>query len=376
MGDSRTSALDFPKIYLVKSICMLTVSRVVLLMITVAIFIGGCQKNDQPKFRVGSFFGSPMGMTFTDPNNLGTHSSNGEKRKDEKTGMVYTCKGGFIDMGHLREGIDRTAFLTELTKKNLSEGKTEFNFKIIEPSVYWVKITLPGDWEDKTEASKTKIINEASIYLGQYFAHTSMIWHEIITWYGYSSTGIFPENISSFSWEDTYSDIMGTCIAVEALLTDSSNFDMAVTRLINRTMLELDAQSPKVARQAAEQIKGKWFTGNMYIFVAMKKHNFDVGFGDGSVTPLLVPGICPDAKPLPCPTPDMKFLKRLGIKLQLEIEPKSLERKKIFNEINLAKDKDRMIPSIHFPLIIGELRRKVIANMGENSSRLNAMGKE
>jgi len=373
MGDIRTSTLELPKkICLKRSIVLLSFNISILL--AAVIFISGCHDSDQPKFRIGSFFGSPTGMTFADPNNLGKHDGNGEKRKDEKTGMIYTCKGGFIDLSHLREGVDRTAFLTELTKKNLTEGKTEFNFKIIEPSVYWVKITLPGDWKDKTETSKAKIINEASIYLGQYFAHNSMIWHEIITWYGYSSTGIFPENISSFSWEDTYSDILGTCIAVEALLTDRSNFDTAVTQLINRTMRELDARPPEVARQAAEQIKGKWFTGNMYIFVAMKKHNFDVGFGDGSVTPLLVPGICHNTKPLPCPTPNMKFLKRLGIKLQLEIEPKSMERKKIFRQINLAKDENRMIPRIHFPLIIGEIRRKLITNMGERTSRLNAMG--
>ena len=224
--------------------------------------------------------------------------------------------------------------------------------------MYWVKLTLPNDWDDKSEDNKAKVIHEASTYLGQYFAHTSMIWHEIITWYGYSSTGIFPEHISSFSWEDTYSDILGTNLAVEALLTNASDFDTTITRLIDRTMNELDVQSAKVAKQAANQIKGEWFTGNMYIFVNMKKHNFDVGFSDGHVTPLLVPGICPDAEVVACPTPDLKFLKRLGMKMHLEIEPKSMERNKIFREINLAKEIDRMEPMVHFPQILGKISSK------------------
>ncbi|MBW8017557.1 MAG: DUF4056 domain-containing protein [Planctomycetes bacterium] len=359
MGNIRTSAPPLQKkVCLGKFVNLLSVSKGVLILLGAVIFIAGCHDSGQPKFRIGSFFGSPMGMTFSDPNNLGKHSGNSKKRKDEKIGMLYTCKGGFIDLSHLREGVDRTAHLAELTKKNLMEGKTEFSFKIIEPSMYWAKITLPADWEDKSEVAKAKIIHEASVYLGQYFAHTSMIWHEIITWYGYSSTGIFPEHISSFSWEDTYSDVLGTNLAVEALLTDSSNFDTTVTRLIDRTLKELDVKSSEVAKKAAKQIKGEWFTGNLYIFVSMKKHNFDVGFSDGHVSPLLVPGICPDARAVPCPTPNMAFLKRLGIKLHLEIEPRSMERKKIFREINMAKGNGRMIPKVHFPKILAQISRK------------------
>jgi len=357
MGDICTLSLRFAKKVCSKRSIYLRAITVIL--VCTFVFITGCKRNDGlPKFRIGSFFGSPGGMYFADPNNLGTHSGNGEKRKNEKTGMVYTCKGGFIDLGHLREGVDRTAHLAKITKQYLSEGKTEFNFEIIEPSMYWVKIELPGDWDKKSDLTKAKIIHEASVYLGQYFAHTSMIWHEIITWYGYSSTGIFPEHISSFSWEDTYSDILGTTLAVEALLTDSSNFDLTITRLIDRTLKELDVQSPQVAAQAAEQIKGEWFTGNLYIFVDMKKHNFDVGFTDGMVTPLLVPNICPDVEPMTCPTPDMAFLRRLGMKLHLEIEPKSMERGQIFREIDLAKGQKRMVPKVHFPQILSRISKK------------------
>ena len=115
MGDIHTSTLSLSKKVRLTGI---------LIFLAAVIFINGCHKPDLPKFRIGSFFGSPGGMSFTDPNNLGKHSGNGQKRNGEKTGMVYTCKGGFIDLGHLREGVDRTAHLAKLTKKNLTEGKT------------------------------------------------------------------------------------------------------------------------------------------------------------------------------------------------------------------------------------------------------------
>lgn len=357
MGDIRTSTLPLSKKIRLKRFVNASPLRAYMLaLLATSLFVSGCHQSDQPKFRLGSFFGSPMGMTFTDPNNLGNH--NVDRGKDEKTGMLYTCKGGFIDLGHLREGIDRTAYLTNITKENLMQGKTEFNFEIIEPSLYWVKIEFPNDWEGKSEDSKSKIIQEVSIYLGQYFAHTSMIWHEIITWYGYSSTGIFPEHISSFSWEDTYSDILGTSLAVEALLTDADNFNPTITKLIDRTMQELDVQPPAVAKHAAEQIKGEWFSGSMYIFVNMKKHNFDVGFSDGYVSPQLVPGICPDVVPTNCPTPDLKVLKRLGMKMQLEIEPRSLEKNRIFREIDMNPKIGRMEPKVHFPKVLTEISKK------------------
>jgi hypothetical protein len=133
----------------------------------------------------------------------------------EQNGFVYTCRGGFIDIGHLRESADRTAYISRIVLKKLEKGEKEFSFRIIEPSKYYVRIKYPENWVNYP--NREKIAKEISVGLGQYFAQTTTVWHEILTWFGFKSTGIFSEYLSSFSWEDAYSDLLGTAIAARAL---------------------------------------------------------------------------------------------------------------------------------------------------------------
>ncbi|MCK5175908.1 MAG: DUF4056 domain-containing protein, partial [Planctomycetes bacterium] len=196
--------------------------------------MGGCSFGPGPRQRVGEFFGSPVGMTFLEPEDLGRHRYSAGF--GEKNGMVYTCRGGFIDIGHVREAADRTAYLAGVSYEKLMAKEEVFSFRVIEPSRYWVKISYPENWDGMSEGQRFAIADEVSICLGQYFAHTSLIWHEILTWYGFSSVGIFPENISSFSWEDSYSDLLGTHLAVEALAGNGGRFDEVMTRLIDERL--------------------------------------------------------------------------------------------------------------------------------------------
>jgi len=142
-------------------------------------------------------------------------------------------------MGHLREAADRTEYLARLTYQNLMQMDTRFSYRIIEPARYSVNIIYPEDWASLPLSEKERIASELSIQFGQYGAHTSLIWHEMLTWYGFASSGIFSENISSFSWEDPYSDLLGTCLAVEALRHTQYPYEDAMTYLINATMLNL-----------------------------------------------------------------------------------------------------------------------------------------
>lgn len=319
-----------------------------------AISLGGCQAGEYPRLRIGAFFGSPMGMQFPDPNYLGRHDY--ADSAGEKNGMVYTCRGGFIDVGHLREAADRTAYLASVTHRKLMLGQTVFTFRVIEPSRYWVTISYPENWDDLCLEERSEIAGEVSILLGQYFARTSLIWHEILTWYGFSSLGVFSENISAFSWEDPYSDLLGTCLAVWALRADGQTYDEAMTKLIDQTLRELDVRPSEVARQAAEQIKGKWYSGRFYFFVDMKSRNYDVGLDDWEVTPWLVPGICPDAEPQPCLAPSLDFLTEYGFEMELEIESREMEKARIYHDLKLKNPNDRIRPAVHFPEIMKRIK--------------------
>jgi hypothetical protein len=315
-----------------------------LVLISGLVLAVGC--SGPPRMRVGAFFGSPGGMNFPDPERLGNHNYNSPL--GERNGLVYTCNGGFIDIGHLREAADRTAFLADLVFDKLAAGKTEFSFRVIEPSWYHVTVSYPPGWEDMPEEKRVDMAGEVSILLGQYLAHKSLVWHEIITWYGFSSTGIFSEKISSFSFEDTYSDATGVYLAGLAL-RDRRPYDKVMTLLIDERLKELGVKSPAITRQAVSRISGEWYSGELYIFTRMKEPNFDVGLEGGLVTPYLVADICPDAVPTPCPVPSLDSLSQFGFAIDLEIEPYIWEKRAIYHSIQL---KQNIRPEAHFPELI------------------------
>lgn len=306
------------------------------------------------KMRIGSYFGQPFGMDYTDPENLGQHHSRGGK---EINGLVYTCKGGFIDVGHVREAADRTAYAKGIVCKNLLDHNKIFSLNIIEPSTYYLTISYPPDWDKFSEKEKKKIANEVSIDIGQYVAQMSMIWHEIITWYGFSTTGVFSEKISSFSWEDPYSDLMGTYLGAWAMRDDKTDYDEAVAKLLDKELKELDAQRPEMCRDAVKQIKGQWYSGGSYFSVHMYKRSFDVGYNNGYITPVRVPGICNECKPKLYPKPSLGSLDIYGFGLMVEMEPKIGEKAKIYSEINLDGS-ERIRPPLHFSMIIEQISKE------------------
>lgn len=337
----------FGKIIFMRS-CMM-------ILISLVLISNGCQGPGRPRLRAGAFWGSPIGMDFTKPANLGKHSY--EFTLHETNGMVYTCKGGFIDIAHVREAADRTAYLRKVTYQNLIQEKKKFSFHVIEPSRYWVTLSYPKNWDDYSFQEKEAIAKDVSVNFGQYLAHTSLIWHEILTWYGFATVGIFPDTISAFSWEDPYSDILGTHLAAQALRDESRQYDEALTELLFQTLQELNVQPVSVARKAAKQIEGRWYTGGFYFLVDMKRRNLDVGMDDYRITPWLVPGVCPNAEPEPLPIPSMKLICDYGFNFDLEIEPRVLEKGKIYHSIGLARDK-RIRPQLDFPRIMAFIDKK------------------
>ncbi len=328
--------------------------RLVAAAIGAAIIISGCTSGGA-RMRLGAYFGAPFGMPFPSPDKLGHHNSH--SGIGENNGMVYTCKGGFIDIGHVREAADRTAYISEIARENLASGRKQFSFRVIEPSRYWVKVTYPENWDKLSGSERAKALTEVSILMGQYLAHRSLVWHEIVTWYGFSTAGVFPETISSFSCEDPYSDVLGTHLGVQALRDSEHSFNEATTRLINEVLKELDVQPARVAHRARDKVRGQWYTGGFYFFVNMKKHNFDAGLDDGLISPVLVSGMCPEAEPLPWPVPSLESLAGYGFGMRVEIEPLIWQKDKIWHSIGLAKNVSRVDPEVYFPAMVDAIKK-------------------
>lgn len=132
--------------------------------------------------------------------------SDGAMLSNERNGLVYTCRGGFIDSAHLRDYADWMLFFTVWFAKRLDTGGS------IELSseAGTRRITLAPV---APELIRTHRVRALSMKLARYVAFRLSIWHELATWYGWSSIPLFTERASAFSPEDLYSNILGIAIA-------------------------------------------------------------------------------------------------------------------------------------------------------------------
>jgi len=340
-------------------------STICLLLFAIIPALTGCQSPQKPRLRISSYFGSVGGMQFTDPESLGKHSYSSSW--DEKNGMVYTCRAGFIDMGHLREAADRTRYAYQVVYRAILNGKERVTFKIIEPSEYRLLLTYPDNWQRQTEADRQMTARRIALKMGPYIAHRSLIWHEMITWYGFSSVGLFSEHISAFSWEDPYSDALGTILAYRAL-RQNRPFDQSMTSLIGATLKQLEVQSPEAAMKAYKEVEGRWFEGGLYFFVKMNKRNFDVGLENGQIAPWLVPGLCPEAAPEPCPVPQVAQADLEGFVIDLQLDPRVMEKSRIYQALELGGT-ELLRPAEHFPILLEKIKEEAFAQFGDEIDR-------
>ncbi len=195
----------------------------------------------------------------------------------EKNGILYTRRGGFIDFGHLRDLVDWTAYIYNLAKKSQETGE----------------IFLPLGFESGEKALMIKVPatekEEDLINLAGRIAYDLSIWHEITSWFGASAVPLLSEKFSSFSLEDTFSNLLGTKIAAAAILSDLP-YDEAVTEAIHQTLLELEAvASVEESYQVMESVREIWWTRK----VPLPRNGVMIQRKLGAystMSPLLVPG--------------------------------------------------------------------------------------
>jgi len=313
-----------------------------------------------PRIRFGSYPSSNVGTTYLDKN-LGTHGYG--YTAAEKNGIIYTCRAGHIDIVHLRIAADWTAYLTMKTFNTLTSDGDGFTYKLdVDRSRYFVKFSYPENWKHLPIDEKRRIAAEVAPNLGQYFTFTMTTWHEILTWFGFKCIAVLPEYPSAFSWEESFSNLLGTILAVEAMCDAEHSYDQALTIAIENELEKLGVQSAQVARKAADSVKGSWFTGSVLFMVDMKRRNFDIGLKDGFVTPTLVPNIseCAGAEPVSYPIPNPDVVSKYGIKFTLEVEPHEWESGKILGIVSDKVRKNRIIPAETFPAIMDYIEKDAV----------------
>jgi len=208
---------------------------------------------------------------------------------DENNGLVYTCRGGFVDTAHVRDNADNTLALADAVGRLLETGGTIE----VPPQGAAMRVQL--------RALPTATIEHygrirLAVVLAQWLAYQLSIWHEIATWYGFASMAEWPEKISAFSPEDLYSNQLGARISGAIILGHGAqsdteynlNLDAWVAKVLKR--LEVVPLADAIA--AAQAVDGAWWDSERRIpdWQLVKRRRMDTG-------PLLHPWLLEVASP-------------------------------------------------------------------------------
>jgi len=177
---------------------------------------------------------------------IGSHHYLGDS--SEENGIIYSRRGGFIDMAHLRDQSDWTAYLYTQLLESKNTG-TLFIVLGHEGGEKTLNVNIPANLD-----------NLDLIRLAGKIAYDLSVWHEIATWFGASSIPFVPERYSSFSIEDPYSNLLGVTIGIQALQSELP-YEQAVTQIIKKYLNDLDAVSNEAETfLAMEAVRDIWWT--------------------------------------------------------------------------------------------------------------------
>jgi hypothetical protein len=301
--------------------------------------------------RVCCFFGSKVGIIVlpfikftevTSIDKIGSHHFMG--KTSENNGVIYTARGGFIDMGHLRDVADWTAWLYTFFQNGKYLGCLEKNLGY-EGGEKKLSVSIPGSFSD-----------EDILLLAGRIAYELSTWHEIATWFGVRTVPFVSEKFSSFSVEDPYSNLMGAILGMEAIRSELP-YEEAMTRLIKKVLTELEAvPTEKETLQAMEAVLDNWWARKPHMPRNRMMRVRLTALYD-SVYPMLIPETSPVMhQPVPLIIPSVTSsgdsLTRhyeLSIRLNHRFPVKHL----------LPESENRTISQQHFKILIDEIDRKL-----------------
>ncbi|MCL1066385.1 DUF4056 domain-containing protein [Shewanella olleyana] len=208
-----------------------------------------------------------------------------EGRSGENNGIVYTRKGGFIDLAHVRDTADNAVALFYQIHPNLGEKKSialpfEIGPRTIEIDSFEVNgLTATQRWE-------------LSAAMAARLAYSMAEAHEIAQYHGYRSFGPWSEAVSAYSPEDLYSNMLGAKIAL-AVITNNlamtrQQFNYHMTSWVAATIDWLEPVSANETNALFNVIDGYWWDSNEPMpnkFMLLNRH-YELG---DHQSPYLVP---------------------------------------------------------------------------------------
>jgi hypothetical protein len=167
----------------------------------------------------------------------------------ERSGLLYTCSLGFVDLGHSRETTDFTwYYFNWLRRRGKSKPGDTF--------------ALLGDFGG-TVTIRHDVPKDDHIRVARSIAYDQALFHEIVSYW----IPLPAAHSSSFSPEDLVSNFVGTYVAERAIRAlgagkFAGNFDKAATAELIILLMKVQALPKNKALEAFDQVKGKWVVGN------------------------------------------------------------------------------------------------------------------
>jgi hypothetical protein len=158
---------------------------------------------------------------------------------EEHNGLLYTCRGGFIDTGHLRASADWTFWLA----RSLHQDRLAIE---LPPASGALRLTLhPTPHDGDPRILRRRIAARVAYELA--------LWHEVLSFYAPTQFEAFGEAFSTFSPEDLYSDALGALLAAQVLAgTSSTTFD----ETLRSTLVQLGAVPRPATKAAIDAVAG------------------------------------------------------------------------------------------------------------------------
>jgi hypothetical protein len=192
----------------------------------------------------------------TEPARLGPHFYGAGVLEAERNGLVYTCRGGWIDTAHVRENADLTFFLISQLVQRLPGPTT---------------ISLPGEGGQRVvvvKAISREVIDRwgrerVAGVIASWVAYQFALWHELASWFGHEALPGYSERVSTFSPEDMYSNALGirlgVAVAHEGGLLSRANYDALTEAWLGSMLGILVPADLKDARATMKQLDGRWW---------------------------------------------------------------------------------------------------------------------
>lgn len=280
-----------------------------------------------------------------DADQLGTHVYNNSElsgitnlmgMSSENLGLLYTRRAGFIDIAHIRDTADNTLFLfSQIWPRLGEEWQLELGTELASRRIQFRAFTPP-----KSEQQHYIL----ATFLAARLAYQMAVWHEIAQWYGYQSVFGFSEQVSAFSPEDLYSNMIGAKLSATLILsgraTSLDQYNSSMMAALPQVLHQLGAVNQTETRLQFDYVDGTWWDSKRYLpqkFLLLLR-DYETG---NARKPMMVPGENMPAASLALPTQFADV--RLADIAELQMRPgKLMENLPVPKSYYTAKDFSRL----------------------------------